>query len=203
MTTSEPKPYRWTIAEYRELGNAGLLPNIKTILIHGEIFDVPIAKPPHDCALSLASGSLWKQFSRGHHLRNQMSFEIGINNDPVPDLAVVRGAIREFSVRNPTTADLIVEVAHSSGTRDMGAKYAAYERTGVREYIVWRVDDYAIDWFQLRNGRLIFPADLTKGRKERSVPLPKELFDSLDRFKGATWLWENYLAGLLAACRRP
>ena len=52
---------------------------------------------------------------------------------------------------------------------------------------------------QLRNGRLIFPADLTKGRKERAVPLPKELFDSLDRFKGAMWLWENYLPGLLAA----
>jgi integrase len=49
------------------------------------------------------------------------------------------------------------------------------------------------------NGRLVFPADLTKGRKERSVPLPEDLQAALDAFKGETWLWENYLPGLKAA----
>jgi integrase len=52
---------------------------------------------------------------------------------------------------------------------------------------------------QLRGGRLVFPADLTKGRKERSVPLPEDLNAALDAFKGTTWLWENYLPGLKAA----
>jgi integrase len=52
---------------------------------------------------------------------------------------------------------------------------------------------------QLRDGRLVFPADLTKGRKERAVPLPADLFASLDAFKGKVWLWENYLPGLKAA----
>jgi hypothetical protein len=49
---------------------------------------------------------------------------------------------------------------------------------------------------QLRGGRLVFPPDLTKGRKERKVPLPDELFKALDSFRGQTWLWENYLPGL-------
>jgi integrase len=52
---------------------------------------------------------------------------------------------------------------------------------------------------QLRDGRLVFPADLTKGRKERAVPLDDELFDALDGFKGPTWLWEGYIPGLKAA----
>jgi integrase len=52
---------------------------------------------------------------------------------------------------------------------------------------------------QLREGRLVFPADLTKGRKERSVPLDGELADAMDVFKGKTWLWENYVPGLRAA----
>ncbi len=52
---------------------------------------------------------------------------------------------------------------------------------------------------QLRGGRLVFPADLTKGRKERAVPLPTDLFQSLDGFKGETWLWEKYLPGLKTA----
>lgn len=54
---------------------------------------------------------------------------------------------------------------------------------------------------QLKGGDLVFPADLTKGRKERAVPLPADLFASLDAFKGETWLWENYVPGLKAAIK--
>jgi Uma2 family endonuclease len=35
----------------------------------------------------------------------------------------------------------------------MHAKYNAYERNRIHEYIVWRVEDEAIDWFRLREGR--------------------------------------------------
>jgi len=52
---------------------------------------------------------------------------------------------------------------------------------------------------QLQPERLVFPANLTKGRKERAVPLPADLAAALDAFKGTTWLWENYLPGLRAA----
>lgn len=52
---------------------------------------------------------------------------------------------------------------------------------------------------QLGTGRIVFPADLTKGRKERRVPLPDDLCAALEAFKGETWLWENYLPGLKAA----
>jgi Uma2 family endonuclease len=37
-------------------------------------------------------------------------------------------------------------------SRDLGDKLRAYRRNGVREYIVWRVEDGAIDWFQLVEG---------------------------------------------------
>jgi len=52
---------------------------------------------------------------------------------------------------------------------------------------------------QVVDGRLVFPADVTKGRKERRVPLPEDLFRALAAFKGPTHLWENYLPGLKAA----
>src|SRR5262245_41671434 len=54
---------------------------------------------------------------------------------------------------------------------------------------------------QLRGGRLVFPPDLTKGRKERNVPLPEDLSAAIGTFKGKTWLWENYLPGLKAALK--
>jgi integrase len=54
---------------------------------------------------------------------------------------------------------------------------------------------------QLHGNRLVFPPDLTKGRKERKVPLPAELADALGEFKGEAWLWENYLPGLKTALK--
>ncbi len=48
--------------------------------------------------------------------------------------------------------ELVVEVAASSASYDLGEKLVAYRRNGVREYIVRRTYDNALDWFVLRNG---------------------------------------------------
>ena len=46
--------------------------------------------------------------------------------------------------------ELMAEVAASSVSYDLGVKLEAYRRNGVREYVVWRVLNQAIDWFVLR-----------------------------------------------------
>lgn len=47
--------------------------------------------------------------------------------------------------------ELVVEVAASSVSRDLFAKKNVYRRAGVREYIVWRVLDRELDWFELQD----------------------------------------------------
>ncbi len=49
--------------------------------------------------------------------------------------------------------ELIAEISDSSVSYDLHDKLRAYQRNGVREYLVWRVWDSAIDWFALREGR--------------------------------------------------
>jgi Uma2 family endonuclease len=49
--------------------------------------------------------------------------------------------------------ELVAEVASSSASIDVNTKLQVYRRNGIREYIVWRVRDQAIDWFVLRGGR--------------------------------------------------
>jgi hypothetical protein len=49
--------------------------------------------------------------------------------------------------------DLVCEVAASTVALDLHLKADLYRRCGVREYLVWRVDDGAIDWFANREGR--------------------------------------------------
>lgn len=55
---------------------------------------------------------------------------------------------------------------------------------------------------QLREGRLIFTADITKNRSERYAILPADLYQALDTYKGMTYLWEKYPPELIEANRK-
>lgn len=51
--------------------------------------------------------------------------------------------------------ELVAEIASSSVSIDLNQKLNVYRRSGVREYVVWRVLDRAIDWFILREGQYV------------------------------------------------
>ncbi len=51
--------------------------------------------------------------------------------------------------------ELVAEVAASSVSYDLTAKFEVYRRNGVREYLVWRVQDREVDWFKLRGKRFV------------------------------------------------
>ena len=51
--------------------------------------------------------------------------------------------------------ELVAEVSASSVSIDLNSKLRAYQRNGVREYIVWRVRDSAVDWFVLRDDTFV------------------------------------------------
>jgi integrase len=55
---------------------------------------------------------------------------------------------------------------------------------------------------QLQDGRLVFPADVTKNRSERYAPLPADVYAALSAYAGRTFLWEKYPAELIAANRK-
>src|SRR5207249_2426901 len=60
--------------------------------------------------------------------------------------------------------ELVVEVAASSVSLDVRQKLDSYRRSGVREYIVWRTEDEAVDWWALEEDEyrpLIAAADGT------------------------------------------
>jgi Uma2 family endonuclease len=64
---------------------------------------------------------------------------------------------------------LVVEVAASSASYDLHDKKEAYRRAGVREYVVWRVTNRAIDWFRLRDGEYVLVAPDAGGLIESEV----------------------------------
>lgn len=46
--------------------------------------------------------------------------------------------------------ELVIEVAKTSAGRDLGHKFEAYQRDGVKEYLVWRSAEGLLDWFVLK-----------------------------------------------------
>ena len=48
--------------------------------------------------------------------------------------------------------ELVVEIAASSVSRDLHSKKHVYRRAGVREYVVLRLLDAELDWFEIQGG---------------------------------------------------
>jgi Uma2 family endonuclease len=80
------------------------------------------------------------------------------DNEPQPDAVLFRlGGNAQVDEDGYITGspELIVEIAASTVSYDLHAKKRAYELNGVKEYLVWRTLDQAIDWFILENGKYV------------------------------------------------
>lgn len=51
--------------------------------------------------------------------------------------------------------ELVVEIAASSASIDAHKKLAAYQRSGVAEYLLWRVDEERFDWLHLEDEQYV------------------------------------------------
>ncbi len=59
--------------------------------------------------------------------------------------------------------ELIVEIAASTASYDLHDKKNVYRRSGVKEYLVWRVYDRDFDWFRWQEGEYIKLSPETDG----------------------------------------
>ncbi len=134
-----PQPYRWTRDQFNEIGDMGLFEGRQAILVEGEILAMPGMKDPHRTALTLADYALREAFHPGCFVSVQCPFDIGKATDPEPDLAVIRGTVRDFAGRGLTEAALIVEVSDTTYAYDRREKASLYASAGVQDYWIVRL----------------------------------------------------------------
>ena len=115
----------------------GFGPEDRIELLDGEIWEMTPQHSPHATAYALTGDALRLAFPDAY-VRYQLPFALDDVSEPEPDLAVVSGAVRDYTDRHPTEALLIVEVSDSSLRYDRTRKLAAYARNGVPEY--WILD---------------------------------------------------------------
>jgi Uma2 family endonuclease len=105
----------------------------------------------------------WLVFYRlntpGVRVGDNSSIRLDLENEPQPDALMIvepshGGQARiddaGYLVGGP---ELVAEIAASSARIDLTDKLRVYGRNNVREYLVWRVEEPALDWFVLRQGQ--------------------------------------------------
>jgi Uma2 family endonuclease len=125
----------WTWEEYERLGEVGLIgPDERTELIEGVIYRMGPQRSRGSVTMGLVEDALLKAFGDDVHVRVQMPVVLAPNSEPEPDLAVVRGARRDYLARHPRTALLVVEVSDTTLAFDRRVKTALYASAGIPEY---------------------------------------------------------------------
>ncbi len=115
--------------------------------------------------------------TRSLQMADNASLQLDLDNEPQPD-ALLR-IPRELGGQSDLTADgyiagapeLVAEIAAPSTSLDLHAKLNVYRRHGVKEYVVWRVLEEAVDWFVLHEGRFE-PLSVEPGQPHKSRVFP-------------------------------
>ncbi len=134
MNRTPLEPRRWTRKEYAQLGEAGILDDDPVELIGGDLIVSEPKGTSHATAVRLAAHALRAVFGAGWIVCVQDPVALDDESEPEPDVAVVRGELRDYRHQHPSEAALIVEIAESSLDFDRRRKGSLYARAGVRDY---------------------------------------------------------------------
>ncbi|MGB3695686.1 MAG: Uma2 family endonuclease [Spirulinaceae cyanobacterium] len=162
---------RLSITEFERRYQA--MPNLKKAeLIEGIVY---MASPvrsrshgkPHAAVMAWLS-NYWLA-TPGTDLNDNTTVILDLKNEPQPDVLLrleeeVGGQSRinknDYVEGAP---ELVVEIAASSSAYDLHDKKEVYLRSGVKESLVWQVNDQKLDWFKLHEGEYIALSPDEKG----------------------------------------
>jgi Uma2 family endonuclease len=142
---------RWTRAEYERMVELGLLaPDSHVQLIDGEILEMPPQGAPHSATIGVIYEALRTIFKeKPFHVRSQMPLLVSDYSEPEPDLAVVRGQIRDYMRAHPAATDVVlaVEIAGSTIDLDRRRKAKIYAQAGIPEYWIVAIQERVLEVF--------------------------------------------------------
>jgi Uma2 family endonuclease len=139
--TPAVSPYRFTVAEFHRLGEAGILEEDDRVeLIEGELINMaPIGSRQVGALVFLANHFAVRAAGR-HVVSCQNPVQISDESELQPDLALLAPRADSYRDALPQPADvrLVIEVADSSLAYDRDVKIPLYGRSGIAE--AWLID---------------------------------------------------------------
>ncbi len=137
---------RWKRVEYEQLVEKGVfLPGDRVELIDGLLVVAEPQSSPHYTAIRLVERVLVRAFGAGWDVRTQAPIALDETSEPEPDVAVVRGDLRDYAAAHPADPALVVEVALTSLAVDREHKASLYARSGRPEYWIVNLVDRVLE----------------------------------------------------------
>ena len=132
MRTPLPGAPLWplSVAAYRALGEAGLIPK-NTELLYGFVYR-KMPKSPIHSSLAMRLARVLRTVVGAELLVRTEQPITCVDSEPEPDVSAVRGTEQDFWDDHPHTAELVIEVCISSTDYDR-SKLPAYAAAGVKE----------------------------------------------------------------------
>lgn len=134
----------------------------KAELIEGEVYmpsPVRFGRHSHPHTRMVTWLTLYDMATPGVGAGDNGSIRLDLDNEPQPDVFLMilpeSGGQARISEDDyiEGAPELVAEIVSSSASYDLGKKLDVYRRSGVREYIIWRVEDRQVDWLVNRDGR--------------------------------------------------
>ncbi len=140
-TEIEPQIHLWTIANYHQMIEAGVLDEDDRVeLLEGKIVCMSPQRPFHAASVQRSANYLYEMLRNMAYIRAQLPVTLGNESEPEPDIAVVRFDDNEYSFRHPEAPDiyLLIEVSDWTISKDRKQKARIYGKNHILEY--WILD---------------------------------------------------------------
>ncbi len=134
----EINPRRLTVAEYRRMGEVGILDaNERLELVDGAIVHMSPVGRPHRARHAYLVEYLIGVLGDRARVAGQYSLALGNDNEPQPDVLILPTSL-DLDLRDPEPHDVyaVIELSDASLRFDTGFKRELYARFAIAEYLV-------------------------------------------------------------------
>jgi len=155
-TASGLVPYRLTVRQFLKMIDAGVFREEDHVeLLGGLLVDKMVKYPPHNVAVGSLAAALRGLLPAGWFVYEEKPIQLGRWWRPEPDVAVIRGQIKDYGQRDPTAAEIgiVAEVAGSSYSNDRGVKWRKYAAAQVAVYWIVNLPQRRIEVYSTPSGR--------------------------------------------------
>ncbi|BAQ64652.1 Uma2 family endonuclease [Geminocystis sp. NIES-3709] len=128
---------KWSLEDYHNLIDNGVLANKNVELLDGELIEMPPESPLHSY-VAINSSDYLRDVLKGLALVREAHPITFTNSEPEPDVAIVKLPTNQYKNRHPYSQDIfwLIEVSNKTLNYDLNDKKKIYAQEGIKEYWV-------------------------------------------------------------------
>jgi Uma2 family endonuclease len=129
---------KWTVEDYHQMIEAGILENRHVELLNGEIVEMPPEGIPHAYFSDETAEYLRELLGGRVKIREGKPITLSNNSEPEPDIAIFQPLGSTYLEHHPYPENIfwLIEFSNSSLTKDLEDKNKIYAAAAIQEYWV-------------------------------------------------------------------